>query len=141
MTKVRVRWFLLTMLASVLGGAVVPFVAGLVDFGCGAYLAICLCCWFACLVAYYQPRLAILSATVFTGTASAVNYWGRTAYGLRGAGDPMLFWWLWWTLLAFSVPPLLLGGLVGWSNRAFEARLRQLRGEGNSSLPPNNLPN
>jgi hypothetical protein len=134
----RVRRFLLTMLGSVLGGAGVPIVAGLGGFGFGAYLAICLCCWFACLIAYLRPVSAILLVAAFTGTATAVNYWGRTAYGMRGAGDLMVFWGVWGILLAFSLPALVLGGLVGWSNRAFAERLRQLRGEGNSSPPPNN---
>jgi hypothetical protein len=92
--------------------------------------------WFACLVAYFKPRSAILFVAVFTGTAAAVNYWGRTAAGMRGAGDVMIFWGMWAFLMGFSLPALLLGGLVGWSNRSFAERLRQLRGERNGSPPP-----
>lgn len=89
-----------------------------------------LCMWFACLVAYFRPKSAILFVTVFTGTAAAVNYWGRTA-GMRGAGDLTVLWGMWAFLMGFSLPALLLGGLVGWSNRSFAERLRQLRGECN----------
>src|SRR5262249_14757907 len=105
--------------------------------GFGAYLAIGLSIWFACLVAYFRPKSAILFVAVFTGTAAAVNYWGRNAAGMRGAGDLTVLWGVWAFLMGFSLPALVLGGLVGWSNRAFEERLRQLRGEGNTSPPPN----
>ena len=128
---------LLTLLVSVLGGAAVPIVAGLVGGGgFGAYLAIGLCMWFACLVAFFKPRSAILFVAVFTGTAAAVNYWGRTVAEMRGAGDLTVFWGIWGFLMGFSLPALLLGGLVGWSNRSFAERLRQLRGERNRSPPP-----
>ena len=135
----RGRWLLLTMLGSVLGGAAVPFVAGLGGYGFGAYLAICLGVWFACLVAYFRPVSGVLFVALFTGTAAAVNYWGRTAYEMRGAGDMTVFWGVWGILLAFSLPGLVLGGLVGWSNRSFAERLRQLRSEGNSSPAPNDF--
>jgi hypothetical protein len=128
---------LLTLLISVLGGAAVPIIAGLVGGGgFGGYLAIGLCIWFACLVAYFRPRSAILFVAVFTGTAAAVNYWGRTAAGMRGAGDLTVLWGMWAFLMGFSLPALLLGGLVGWSNRSFAERLRRLRGERNGSPPP-----
>jgi hypothetical protein len=135
----RACGFLLTILGSVLGGAVVPIVAGLGGYGFGAYLAIGLCWWFASLVAYFRPKSAILFVAVFTGTAAAVNYWGRTATGVRGAGDLTVFWGIWGFLMGFSLPALVLGGLVGWSNRSFAERVRQLRGEGNSGPPPNDL--
>jgi hypothetical protein len=122
----------------VLGGAAVPFVAGLGGWGFGAYLAFGLCWWFACPVAYFRPRSAILLVAVFTGTAAAVNYVGRTAMGMRGAGDVTVFWGIWAFLMGFSLPALVLGGLVGWSNRAFAERLRHLRSEGNGSPPPSN---
>ena len=133
----RVRWFLLTLVVSVFGGAVVPVVAGLAGGGgVGAYLAIGLSWWFAALVANFRPKSAILFVAVFTGTAAAVNYWGRTAAGLRGAGDLTVFWGIWAFLMGFSLPALVLGALVGWSNRAFAERLRQLRGEGTRGPPP-----
>jgi hypothetical protein len=113
----------------VLAGAIVPFVAGLSGYGFGAYLAIGLCLWFACLVAYFRPMSAILFVAAFTGTAAAVNYWGRTTAGMRGAGDVTVFWGVWGFLMAFSLPGLILGGLVGWSNRSFAERLRQLRSQ------------
>jgi hypothetical protein len=122
----RARWFLLTMLGSVLGGVIVPFVAGLGGYGFGAYLAVGVCLGFACLVAYFRPKSAILFVTVFTGIASAVNYWGRTAAGMRGAADLTVLWGIWAFLMGFSLPALVLGGLVGWSNRAFAERLRQM---------------
>jgi hypothetical protein len=126
------------MAGSILGGAVVPFVAGWCGGGFGAYLAIGLCWWFAGLVACFRPRSAILWVAVFTGTAAAVNFWGRTAAGMRGAGDWTVFWGIWAFLLVFSLPALVLCGLVGWSNRAFAERLRQLRGEADGSRPPSN---
>ena len=132
----RVRSVLLTSLASVLGGAAVPFVAGSVGGGFGAYLAIGLSIWFACLVAYFRPKSAILFVAVFTGTAAAVNYWGRTAAEMRGAGDLMAFWGIWAFLMGFSLPALVLGGLVGWSNRSFAESLRRIRSERNGSPPP-----
>jgi hypothetical protein len=131
----RVRWFLLTIAVSVFAGAVVPVVAGLAGWGAGAYLAIGLSWWFAALVAYFRPKSAILFVAVFTGTAAAVNFWGRTAAGMRGAGDWTVFWGVWAFLLGFSLPALVLGALVGWSNRAFAERLRQLRGEGTRGPP------
>jgi hypothetical protein len=129
---------LLTLLGSVVGGAAVPFVAGLGGYGFGAYLALCLGFGFACLVAYFRPVSGILFVALFTGTAAAVNYWGRTAYEMRGAADPTVFCGVWGTLLAFSLPGLVIGGMIGWSNRSFAERLRHLRGEGNSSPPPTN---
>ena len=134
----RVRWFLLKIIGSVLAGAVVPVVAGMGGWGFGAYLAIGLCWWFAGLTAYFTPKLAILLVVVFTGTAAAVNYWGRTAAGMHGAGDPAVFWGIWAFLMGFSLPAWVLGGLVGWSNRDFAERLRQLRGEANGSPPRDN---
>jgi hypothetical protein len=133
----RVRWFLLTVLVSVLGGAVLPIVAGWGGWGFGAYLAFGLCWWFAGPVAYFRPRSAILFVAVFTGTPAAVNFWGRTAAGWRGAGDWTVFWGIWAFLMGFSLPALVLGSLLGWSNRAFAERLRRLRSEGNRSPPPN----
>jgi len=127
----RVRWLLLTMLVSVLGGAIVPIVAGWGGWGFGAYLAFGLCWWFAGPVAYFWPRSAILFVAIFTGTAAAVNFWGRTAAGWHGAGDWTVFWGIWAFLMGFSLPALVLGGLVGWSNRVFAERLRRLRGGGN----------
>jgi hypothetical protein len=124
----RVRWLLLTILGSVLGGAAVPFVAGLGGYGFGAYLALSLSCGFACWVAVFRPKSAVLFVALFTGTAAAVNYWGRTVYEMRGAGDPTVFWGIWAILLAFSLPGLGFGSLVGW------LRLRELR-KGNSSPP------
>jgi hypothetical protein len=126
----RGRWLLLTILGSVLGGAAVPFVAGLGGYGFGAYLALSLSCGFACWVAVFRPRSGILFVILFTGTAAAVNYWGRTASEMRGAGDLTVFWGIWGILLAFSLPGLVFGSLVGW------LRLRRLRGEGNRGPPP-----
>jgi hypothetical protein len=132
-----VRPSLLMGLYSLIGGATVPIIAGLVGGGgFGAYLAIGLCMWFACLVACFRPRSAILFVAVFTGTAAAVNYWGRTVSGERGAGDLTVFWGMWAFLMGFSLPALLLGGLVGRSNRSFAERLRQIRGERYGSPPP-----
>src|SRR5262245_39431595 len=83
----RVRSVLLTSLASGLGGAAVPFVAGSVGGGgFGAYLAIGLSIWFACLVAYFRPKSAILFVVVLTATAAAVYSLGRKDVGLRGGG-------------------------------------------------------
>jgi hypothetical protein len=136
----RVRPALLTTLYSLIGGAVVPIIAGFFGGGgFGAYLAIGLCMWFACSVACFRPKSAILFVAAFTGTAAAVNYWGRTAAEMRGAGDLTVFWGIWGFLMGFSLPALVLGALVGWSNRTFAERLRQLRREGNSSSAPNDF--
>src|SRR5262249_58190973 len=108
--------------------------------GFGAYLAIGLSIWFACLVAYFRPKSAILFVAVFTGTAAAVNYWGRNAAGMRGAGDLTVLWGVWAFLMGFSLPALVLGGLVGWSKRAFEARILHLGGQGNTSTAPRDSP-
>ena len=125
----RARRFVLMVAASVLGGAILAVLAGCAGGGgVGAYVAIGLSMWFACLVGYIRPRSAILLVGVFTGTAAAVNYWGRAAV-TNGAVDLMVFWGIWAFLMGFSLPALALGGLVGWSNRAFAERLRELRGE------------
>jgi hypothetical protein len=134
----RVWPALLTTLYSLIGGAIVPIIAGAGGYGFGAYLAIGLSWWFAGLAAYFRPKSAILFLALFTGTAAVVNYWGRTVSGERGAGDLTVLWGVWAFLLGVSLPALVLGGLVGWSNRSFAERLRQLR-EGNSSPPPNDL--
>ena len=102
-------------------------VAGLGGWGFGAILAYGLTTSFATWVSYCWPRTAVFFVAVFAGTAAGVNYWGRTAAGMSGAGDLAVFWGIWAFLMGFSLPALVLEGLLGWSNRAFAERLRQYR--------------